>query len=235
MRVTPEQALVNFPYGTVLDFWQWAFSDLCDDEVKGWFAEWLVGMLLKIPMTRRISWANSDLIIGNRDRNLRIEVKSTAYYQSWKLLDEFGDAIEPKPLAVDARRKLRFPPLTARDATAPSNASDPQLHKSDLYVFALQNHTEHQSWNALDLSQWQFFLLRKEQLTGKRSTTVADLEGMGAGPLTAYEFSVRGRQEICARGFEQFTGSFLEERMADEGQYGRELTWDEALRLATEE
>jgi hypothetical protein len=27
------------PNATLLDFWQWAFSDTCDDELKGIFAE----------------------------------------------------------------------------------------------------------------------------------------------------------------------------------------------------
>lgn len=30
---------------TLLDFWCWAFSDLCDDDVKGIFAEWMVRAL----------------------------------------------------------------------------------------------------------------------------------------------------------------------------------------------
>jgi len=28
------------------DFWRWAFSDLCEDYLKGIFAEWMVGVLL---------------------------------------------------------------------------------------------------------------------------------------------------------------------------------------------
>ena len=221
MRVTPEQHLEEFPANvTVLEFWQWAFSDLCDDDVKGWFAEWMVGQLLRIPMTRRISWANSDLIVGDRPPYLRIEVKSTAYWQSWKLVDEFGNAITPKPLAENARGKLRFSGLTAKTATAPANSTDEVLHKSDLYVFALHKHTDHQSWNALDLAQWEFFLATKEQLVGKKSISVRDLEKMGAGPLTAHEFSKRGRDEISSRGYQEFVGSFLAERMADQAQYG---------------
>jgi hypothetical protein len=228
MRVTPELRVKGFdPAGTVLDFWQWAFSDLCDDDIKGWFAEWLVAKLLKIPTTRRISWANSDLIIGNSAKNLRIEVKSTAYYQSWKLLDEFGESIIPKPLKSDARQTLRFSGLMAKTAIVPAKASDERLYKSDLYVFALQKHVDYQTWNALDLEQWEFFLATKEQLSGRRSITIRQLEDMGAGPLTAYEFSVRGREEITCRGFGEFTGSFLAERMADEAQYGREITFEE--------
>jgi hypothetical protein len=228
MRVTPELRVKGFdPAGTVLDFWQWAFSDLCDDDIKGWFAEWLVGKLLKIPMTRRISWADSDLIIGTPEKNLGIEVKSTAYYQSWKLVNEYGESVIPKPLKNDARQTLRFSGLMAKTAIKPAVASDKRVHKSDLYVFALEKHMDYETWDALDITQWEFFLATKEQLSDKPSVTIRQLEEMGAGPLTAYEFSVRGREEITCRGFGEFTGSFLAERMADEAQYGREITFEE--------
>ena len=79
--------------GTVMEFWAWALGDLCDDDVKGWFAEWLVAKLLGIPTPRRVSWANSDLITP---QGVRIEVKSSSYWQSWKLIDEFGHPL-PEP------------------------------------------------------------------------------------------------------------------------------------------
>ncbi|MEO6924167.1 MAG: hypothetical protein ABI142_10105, partial [Bryocella sp.] len=72
MRTTPEQQLKGYPaIATIADFRQWAFSDLCDDDIKGWFAEWMVAKLLLIPITRRISWANSDLIVGDASHHLR--------------------------------------------------------------------------------------------------------------------------------------------------------------------
>lgn len=46
----------------IAEFFQWAFSDLCDDDIKGWFAEWLIAKICQIPTKRRVSWANSDLI-----------------------------------------------------------------------------------------------------------------------------------------------------------------------------
>ena len=175
---------------------------------------------MKIRMTRRISWANSDLIIGDKAPFLRIEVKSTAYWQSWKLVDEFGNAITPKPLAQNARDKLRFAGLMARTSTSPTHVTDEVLHKSDLYVFAFQKHLDYETWNAPDLAQWEFFLATKEQLGCKKSVSLRDLEMMGAGPLTAYEFSKRGREEIRSRGYGEFVGSFLAERMEDQSQYG---------------
>ena len=118
---------------TLLDFWKWAFCDLCDDDIKGIFAEWIVVKLLRHEHPRRISWANSDLITK---AGVRIEVKSTAFWQSYKLLDEYG---MPRSVMIPARdeKKLSFAGLRAGDASA----EHPELEngfKSHLYVFALQ-------------------------------------------------------------------------------------------------
>lgn len=57
----------------VLEFWRWAFGDLCHNNVRGVFAEWLVAKLLgvELPPTRD-AWAAHDL--EWRD-GLTIEVK----------------------------------------------------------------------------------------------------------------------------------------------------------------
>jgi hypothetical protein len=73
--------LVNAPADLadlgITDFWSWAFSDLSDDDLKGIFAEWLVIRLLRNKSIRRVSWANSDIILGD---GLRVEVKATAFW-----------------------------------------------------------------------------------------------------------------------------------------------------------
>jgi hypothetical protein len=43
VRLTSDAQLTA---STLLDFWRWAFSDLCDDDIKGIFAEWMVITLL---------------------------------------------------------------------------------------------------------------------------------------------------------------------------------------------
>jgi hypothetical protein len=142
---------------SLIDFWTWAFSDLCDDDIKGIFAEWMVLKLLGIPTERRISWANSDVI--TRDK-VRIEVKASSYWQSWKLLNEFGKPHTPPLYPVSKRRSdVTFAGLRARDATSVSDRSTNGALKSDIYVFAFQHEEEPELWNAMDLSQWEFYLL----------------------------------------------------------------------------
>jgi hypothetical protein len=45
-------------------FYQWAFSDFCDDDLKGIFAEWMVSELLNCPSLRRFSWADNGLSLS---------------------------------------------------------------------------------------------------------------------------------------------------------------------------
>jgi hypothetical protein len=141
---------------TLLDFWQWAYADLCDDENKGIFAEWLVARLIGITKTRRIGWANSDLITPD---GVRIEIKSSSYWQSWKLIDEFGVTRQQPLYPVSNETRIAFAGLKARDAVAVPDPSIPPEFKSHVYIFAFQREAEVERWNALDLSQWEFYVL----------------------------------------------------------------------------
>jgi hypothetical protein len=44
----------ELPAATVLDFWRWAFGDLCHNNLRGIFAEWLVAQLLGIDLPRPV-------------------------------------------------------------------------------------------------------------------------------------------------------------------------------------
>ncbi len=152
---------------SLLEFWRWAFSDLCDDDLKGIFAEWLVMKLLGVSGVRRMSWANSDVITQD---GVRIEVKASSYWQSWKLLDEFGAVRVPPLYSISDKTRITFSGLKARDAITVPDSSKPQLLKSHIYVFAFQNEKNIERWNAMDLSQWEFYALpmkRVQQLGWK--------------------------------------------------------------------
>jgi hypothetical protein len=183
---------------SLLDFWRWAFGDLCDDDVKGIFAEWMVLKLLGIPGARRISWVNSDIITPNQ---VRIEVKATSYWQSWKLLGE--DGVEyPSPLykpALDSQ--IRFGGLRARNAVSVAERAASRSLKSHLYVFAFQHQKDVVEWNAMDLSQWEFYILPASEVEqiGGRSVSLPALRSKQA-PLNADAFIEVARKLIddCA-------------------------------------
>jgi hypothetical protein len=178
----------------ILEFWQWAFGDLCDDDIKGIYAEWIVHKLLQVHTPRRIGWANSDIITPG---GTRIEVKSTAYWQTWKFLDEHGRLeIVPKHTPKEGDIGIRFGGLKARDSTS-VDWSKPPRFKSHLYVFAFQKERSIHKWNALDLSQWEFFLVKAlelEQLKWK-SVSLATLRTR-FGALSASDLAARGQAAI---------------------------------------
>lgn len=176
---------------TVLEFWCWAFSNLCDDDIKGWFAEWLVGLLLGLPLRPRISWANSDHITPE---GVRIEVKASAYWQSWKLVDEGGTAKLVESIPVGKEPAIYFGGLRASDSVLPMTGPSQPLYKSDLYIFAFQNERDPAQWSALDLTQWEFYALTRDQLAtvGTKSIGLSRLRKL-CSPMSAADLRVKGR------------------------------------------
>jgi hypothetical protein len=188
-------ANVTVQDSSLMDFWKWAFSDLCDDDIKGVFVEWMVLKLLGIPSERRISWANSDIITQD---GVRIEVKASSYWQSWKLLDEFGKARVPYLCSSPSKKtKIKFAGLRARDAVTISDPSLRAAFKSDLYIFALQHERVPERWNAMDLSQWEFYVLPAKKLEdlGCGSVSLERLQSEQR-PMDASNFVAKARQLI---------------------------------------
>jgi hypothetical protein len=181
-----------------LEFWQWAFRNLSDD-FKGLFAEWLVLKLLDIPGVRRTSWTNSNIVTPD---GLKIDVKASSYWESWKLLDEPGvPRLSP---AGALSSQIGFAGVKAhsvflvKEARVVSDRSAPHDLKSDIYVFAFQHEKNIERWNAMDLSQWEFYVL----LAGRVRTINADsisietLKAERAGPLDARAFVERAQMLI---------------------------------------
>jgi hypothetical protein len=65
----------------VLGFWQWAFSDVAGNALRGVLAEYLVACALSVGSGTRTEWDAYD--IRTRQR-VKVEVKSAAYLQSWR-------------------------------------------------------------------------------------------------------------------------------------------------------
>ena len=183
------------PTGTLLDFWQWAFSDLCDDDIKGIFAEWMVGSLLGLHLTsaRRISWADSDIVLPN---GTRIEVKATAVWQSWKLINPDG-TVKPRPkIPVLDRARIRFGGLRARSGD--SQWSGDRVFKSDYYVFCFQAETDPAKWDAWNLAQWEFYMMGRAELLERnvgRSISLATLHSAQEA-MSATEFQSFARSRL---------------------------------------
>ncbi len=163
---------------TLGDFLIWAYSDLCDDVIKGIFAEWMVAKLLGISTTRRYEWSNSDLF---STRGTKIEVKASSYWQSWKAINPDGTAKDLDKYPIQPDSKIRFAGLMAKDTIEHHKETRGRL-KSDLYIFCFQNERDYDIWNAMNLSQWEFYLTPAKDLTTK-SVSLQWLKAHNYGPL----------------------------------------------------
>ena len=64
----------------VLSFWQWSSSDLLTNVIRGKLAEFIVASSIDLIDNEREEWDAYDLIT---EKGLKIEIKSSAYIQSW--------------------------------------------------------------------------------------------------------------------------------------------------------
>lgn len=161
----------QFDNAKILAFWRWGFSNLRVNDVRGIFAEWLIGVLLGIELTTRVSWAGWDLETAS---GIKIEVKAAAYLQEWA---QKG----PSRIVFTRLKGQLWDPLTGYSGTATYNA--------DLYVFCVQIERDPERWNALDMGQWRFHLLPREALAGRnlKSISLSTLSTMTVA-LTVREF-----------------------------------------------
>ena len=121
----------------VLDFWKYMYSDLNADP-RDDIAEFLVSnaLGLKTSMNRQ-DWTLYDI----EYRGLRIEVKCTGYYQTWR---EDGKVSSQRTFSI---RK------------AIDRKTNVYERHNDIYVFCLLNGKTREEANPLILDNWDFFVV----------------------------------------------------------------------------
>jgi hypothetical protein len=150
---------------TLLNFWQWAYSDLVGNTERGALAEYLVALACGIDKKPRISWDSYDL---ETTEGIKIEVKSSAYIQTWKQKD-FSKPIFNIPMthAWDYRENV---------------LNKEKKRHADVYVFSLLAHKEQSTLNPLNLDQWEFYVLATKQLAeytrSQHSITLRSLQNL---------------------------------------------------------
>jgi hypothetical protein len=141
---------------TLLNFWQWSGSDLISNTARGLFAEYIVASDIGIVNGVNQSWLEYDL---KSPEGIRIEVKTSAYIQDWY------------------QQRYSAPRFSIRQAYAwdpdIDSFSDTIGRHSDVYVFCLHHHKDQATIDALDMSQWTFYVLqtaRIDQRLGNQKT-----------------------------------------------------------------
>ena len=124
----------------LIDYWRWSGSMLADNTIRGMFAEFLVAAALGLHAKPRREWDECDV---RTKSGTKIEVKSSAYYQTWK---------QTKPSTID----FRIAPGRSWNAET-GEYREGSKRWADLYVFCV--FTGRNSRECLDVSKWDFYVI----------------------------------------------------------------------------
>ena len=138
---------------TLLDYWQWAHSDIAANAERGKLAEFIVKCSVNSPSSHRTEWDAVDVVSSD---GIRIEVKSSAYLQTWK---------------TNKYSSIQFDiaPKKSWDGEANLYYDDVGRH-SDIYVFCLFACKDPEIANPLNLAQWDFYVIATSTLNEKIPT-----------------------------------------------------------------
>lgn len=131
----------------VRDFWRFALGDLRMNNARGYLAEFLVAHALGITDPQRIEWAEYDVLLDD----IRIEVKSSAYLQAW----------EQRQLSRITFSGLKGTPYNPRSGYDPAG----KRYNAQVYVFGLQTALTHETYDPLDVTQWEWYVLPRSVLS----------------------------------------------------------------------
>lgn len=132
---------------SLLDFWRWSSSDILGNALRGKLAEYLVAVDLGVDSGVRYEWDAYDLKTLD---GTSVEVKSSAYLQSWE---------QNKLSAI----QFGIQPTFGWDAST-NTVSDTQKRQAQVYVFCVLSHQDADSVNPMNLEQWDFYVLATEVL-----------------------------------------------------------------------
>lgn len=169
---------------SVLDFWQYAFSSLNSNVLRGALAEFLVETALRdvADIGVRNPWGDYDLLTPAGEK---VEVKCAAYLQDW----------DQKELSRIVWTGLKAKELYWSSAVNTESDSSPADYKADLYVLAMVHHTDPKTLDLLDLRQWSFFVLTRDELKriarNGSSVSLSRLKEAGQKPISYNALSNR--------------------------------------------
>jgi hypothetical protein len=142
----------------LIDFWRWSASDLVSNATRGILAEHIVAYALGLPDGVRAEWDAYDLRLPTESKpeGIKIEVRSASYLQSW-----FHNELSVISFNIS--------PTRVWDADTNTIATELK-RQADIYVFCLLGHKEKETLDALNLSQWEFYVLPTTVLNEKAPT-----------------------------------------------------------------
>lgn len=151
---------------TVREFWAFAMSDLRMNNVRGYLAEFLVAKAVGA-IGSRVEWDAYDVLTPE---GIRVEVKSAGYLQVW---------------AQRRLSRISFGSMKGRTWTPEGGESPEATLNADVYVFAIQTATRHDDYDALDVGQWDFYVVGRRAIesTGYGSIGLPTLRTLTDGAV----------------------------------------------------
>ena len=132
----------------LIDYWRWSGSVLLDNTSRGILAEFLIAAALDLHKKPRREWDGHDL---QTPSGTTIEVKSSAYVQSWK---------QPKPSII------RFGIAPHKSWNAETEQYREGVKRwANIYVFCIFKGEK--PLHPLDTNKWEFHVLPTETLDRK--------------------------------------------------------------------
>lgn len=169
----------------VLDFWRWAYSDFISNAGRGVLGEYIVACALGLTCGCRVPWDKYDLLTED---GIAIEVKTSGYVQSWEQESLSKAVFSIQPTYGWNRITNKYDTEKKRQA--------------DVYVFCLHKHTEQETLDPLQISQWEFYLMPTSTLNDKmgnrQTATLAALIHAGAEKCEFIELKDRISQIITS-------------------------------------
>jgi hypothetical protein len=150
----------------IQSFWQWGFSDLLSNSLRGVLAEFLVAQALGLDLAMpRDEWGSYDLVLPD---GRKIEVKASGYLQSWHQ-DQLSKVV------FDIKPTLAWDPAT-------NKFEKRKKRQSDIYIFALLQSKDKTRVDPMDLDQWAFYILPTQildqKMGEKKSVSLKQLEAL---------------------------------------------------------
>ena len=129
---------------STIDFWQFQFSNIWD--MQDQIAEFIVARALDIKEPHnKNGWTLWDITY----KGMRIEVKETAYYHSWRTDGK-----------VSTQRSFSITKAYSRY----KDPSSESRRQNDVYVFCLNTGKTKEESNPLDLNHWRFWVVPTETI-----------------------------------------------------------------------
>lgn len=140
---------------TVAEFWSWAYSDLRANTERGVLAEFLVARAVGAKHRLRVPWDNYDVLAPD---GTRIEVKASAYLQSW---------------SQRRHSQLVFGRLSGMEFDATRNEfGTERLVRADVFVFCVHTERDPGAYDVLDVSKWDFYVVGSDAVRAAGTRTV---------------------------------------------------------------